>query len=69
MPAIVSTPLPGLPHWASMEEDVLSSADTRCPRVKWYRREGFLVSEKERGVMGGGICKDGMERRGAVIGM
>jgi hypothetical protein len=52
-----------------MEEDVLSSADTRCPRVKWYRREGFLVSEKERGVMGGGICKDGMERTGAVIGM
>jgi hypothetical protein len=33
-------PLTALPGWASVRDDVLSSAGTRCLRVGWYPRGG-----------------------------
>ena len=40
-------PLPILPGWASVGEDVPSLRGTRCGRVGWYPR-GFPFTEKKR---------------------
>lgn len=43
-------PLPRLSAWASVGEGIPSPRGTRCPRVRWFPREGGS---------GGGICKNG----------
>jgi hypothetical protein len=52
LPALDPFPLPRLPDWASMGEEVLSPAGTRCPRVEWYPGWGELLLLLEKG--GGG---------------
>jgi hypothetical protein len=42
-------PLPGLPGWALVGEDVASPAWTRCHRVRWYRKGLPFSEEKGRG--------------------
>jgi hypothetical protein len=60
----ISFPLPGLPGWASVGEDVPSATRNRCPRVGWYPRGAPLVlREGERAVVGG-IWMGGTGRRG-----
>jgi hypothetical protein len=60
-------PLPGLPGWASVGEDVPSPVETRCPRVGWYPKK-TTPSLKRRGGNNGGrgfvrIELGGEERR------
>ena len=40
--------LPGLPDWASMEENLPSPAGTRCSRIRWYPW-GSSLSLRKRG--------------------
>ena len=44
--------LPGLPGWASVEEDVLSPTGARCPKVGLYPVRAFPPREEGGGVIG-----------------
>lgn len=48
-----SLPLPGLPGWTSVEEEVFSPAGTRCPRVVWYSKMVSSSLRRKRGGNGG----------------
>ena len=42
--------------WASLREEVLSPAGSRCTKVRSYPREPFPLWEEKEEVMGRGIC-------------
>lgn len=69
LPAIGSFPLPGLSDWASVGEDVLSPAGTRCLREGWYPRGVFLSLRRRDVGNGRGICKGKIGRRGCNWGV
>lgn len=57
LPDTCTLPLAGLHCWASLGENVLSSAGPRCPRVL---KRGFPFSEeKGRGQWGEGFVREG----------
>ena len=56
-------PLPGLPDWGSVGEEVLSPSGTRCPREECYLRGASPFREAEWG----GIFEDWAGRKGGAV--